>query len=353
MPASHSKIVGKKGPRKSGELARTNQARSFLTGATEIAIKEVVSILEQSAEQVLPCLQALRENFFMPKKEVCLQDKWADTYMRIDQVPKYWLQQWLLAEFPNVFTEKMLQVIDKKSKSGIRELIEYVTGVRIHAKLPRACLSKQVLSLALRQMHKQLDVKISQEWLAILLDTISGDLRWSLPGAGALKYVVDATDYVTHVEHCGGLRAAVPQEIRVMVDWAISSNFSHTDAETKHGLLNCKWVALCEEFKPIREQCHIDMFKNISEKIQTDLGKKEEVLKEGKIMVTPETASRKRKGPPTMPPATKMMALADGVAEEQQAQQQETQQVQQQEGVPVASAPAFSSAAAAATPQDP
>jgi hypothetical protein len=220
-----------------------------------------------------------------------------------------------LGKVPQCLRGETLQMIVNKSKSGIRELIEYVTGVRIHAKFPNACLSKQVLSLALRQMHKLFDVKISQEWLSIVLDTSSGELRWYIPGAGASKYIVDDTECVPHVEHCSGMRAAVPLEIRLSVDWAISSNFSHTDVETKYGLLNFKFVNSCDELQPIRETCKYDTFKGIAERIQGEMEQKTEVLTEGKIECKPEIADRKREGPPTSPPGTKMMAIADGCAE--------------------------------------
>jgi hypothetical protein len=73
MAAAPTRSGGENGPRKSGELARTSQARSCLTGATEIALEEVMSILKQSPEQIFLCLQALHENVFTPKKDICLQ----------------------------------------------------------------------------------------------------------------------------------------------------------------------------------------------------------------------------------------------------------------------------------------
>ena len=74
--------------------------------------------------------------YFEESEALHIRDSWPCTYQQMVQVPKYWLCSWLTSCWPTL-TLELLQAVDKSGKNGLRNLVEYVVGVRQTTKLPR------------------------------------------------------------------------------------------------------------------------------------------------------------------------------------------------------------------------
>jgi len=140
MPSNGGKLP-KKSPSK---MARNID--SVANDLLDIQIKEarskIFKLLKEKPTQVLPCLHALETNFFEKKEVGAKAAQWPSTYMRFDQIPKYWLAA-LLSELEPALTDEKLRQMDAADKEAVRQVVEYACGVRPMQKLPGLALIRQ------------------------------------------------------------------------------------------------------------------------------------------------------------------------------------------------------------------
>lgn len=275
-------------------------SRDFQDVATKGAIKEINELLEAKPEQVFGCLQALRDDFFLSKGESHMAEAWPSSYVRFDQIPKYWMISWLLS-LGLFWTADALQSVDKSSRNGIRELVEFLTGIRMHSKLPRVCLSKQTLS---RMLCKRFEVygrhMVTQEWWGNLVDPETNQLAWWRPGCGVLTYVTeDGSDCVAGLRHNSGVTAPVPEEVALRESWQLGKNYSHTDVEVNRGILHLKFVQKCPQFDFLLQACSFENVASDAQAVSMNIAEKTREATEGIVEADPGLVQRKRrKGPP-------------------------------------------------------
>ena len=85
------KAKAKSKARAAAPQSRDKVSRDFMEGAIEKAISELCAELQSDHDQVFPCLQAVREGFFKKKGAAHTAEQWPSSYVRFDQIPKYWL----------------------------------------------------------------------------------------------------------------------------------------------------------------------------------------------------------------------------------------------------------------------
>lgn len=296
-----------KGAAGGSKVKQERTSRTFVDNAQRTAIDEIVQLLNDRPDSIFPCLQALREDFFSKKPEAHQAEQWPSSYVRLDQVPKYWLLSWLLTLTPLVWTTEQLQAVDRKSKMALRQIVEFLTGIKIYMKLPRVCLDKQVLSKTLTLRMHMMGNRCTSRWWAVLLNKKTSELDWA--HAGVLSYIVDEQRFVTEVQHTSGKRAVMPEEVRVKESWELSRNYSDSDVETSHGMLKLKFVQTCPEFEAVRELLTYESFKELAERVMSELEGQKTLAQDGVVAIDPALAKR-RKGPPALPPPPAVMAKA-------------------------------------------
>jgi len=277
-------------------------ATTWQAGAQEVALQELTGLLRQRPEQILPCLAAVKDEFFMPKQAAHEQEFWPSSYVRFDQVPKYWLLGWLVSAV-DFFDEPTLQKVDKASKTAIRELVEFATGVRAHGKLPRPCLNKLLLSRFFLRRMKAVGVRMTAEWWKRVLDPATMTLQWQKADCGVLSFVQpgEGEQWVKQVRHVSGVVAQIPEEVNVKAEWSLVKAWSDAGAGTSRGILDVKYTEKCGEFAAIRESLQYASLNKLALRLQADLGVDEKEAAEGLVKVAPDVLPSKkklRKGPP-------------------------------------------------------
>ena len=176
----------------------------------ELQIKEarlkIMTLLTASPSQVLPCLHALETKFFEKKETGAKAAEWPSTYMRCDQIPKYWLAA-VLSEMEPELTESKLRSIDQFEKDSIRKILEFATGMRPMNKLPRICLKKSVLKLTLMDLYKQHGRRLANGWVGEAI-SMEGDINWAEHGVFSFA-MDDAKVLVKEVCHISGSKAFI------------------------------------------------------------------------------------------------------------------------------------------------
>jgi hypothetical protein len=207
--------------------APAKQLSTVANDLQQLQIKEamgkIMTILRDSPEQVLPCLHALETKFF-EKKEVGAQaPDWPSTYMRCDQIPKYWLAA-LLRELEPELTEERIRNIDQYDKDNIRRLAEYATGMRPMQKLPRPCLTKAVLKMTLTKSYSALGRRLANGWVAESID-MEGKIDWASCGVFSLQEAADCSGLAKEVNHVSGAKAQGSEICEVMwcMVWYVGS----------------------------------------------------------------------------------------------------------------------------------
>ena len=108
-----------------------------------------------NAPQLIPCMHALEDGFWLGRSKTNPEDVWPNTYMRLDQIPKYWLCA-LLVKLSCKLTVEVLEKATRFSKPNFRTLCEFVFGLRFNVKLPAAAKNKHELELVLASYFKEL-----------------------------------------------------------------------------------------------------------------------------------------------------------------------------------------------------
>lgn len=303
------RLTGAPQPETMGKPSQPNKAAKQAAAART----RFVDLLEQKLEQVFGCLQALKDNFFIDRGEAHLIEAWPASYVRIDQIPKYWLISWLLA-LGTFLTAAALTAIDKASEYSIRELVENLTGVRLHSKLPRECLSKQVLSVVLAERFEQFGKKhFDEAWWAKLVDLEAKQLRWNDPGVGTLQYITtDGSDFVQKMMHIGGTSAELPEEIAIKKTWPPVKTYYHVDAELQQGVLNLKLFQKCDEFSFLVDFCPYEAFEKDAAKVAERLNSVAAAAQVGTVEASPELTSTKRKRGPPSGEGAQRLCIKDG-----------------------------------------
>jgi len=141
---------------------------------------KIAELLRSNPQQVLPCLHALETKFFEKREVGAKALEWPSTYMRCDQIPKYWLAA-LLTELQPSLTEALLRSIDHVDKDAIRQLTEFATGMKPLQKLPRCCLDKAVLKLTLTQLYMKHGKRLGNGWTDQAIN-LEGKVDWHQHG---------------------------------------------------------------------------------------------------------------------------------------------------------------------------
>lgn len=195
---------GKMAPKRK---AQTRQLNTVANDLQQLQIKEamgkIMDLLKASPEQVLPCLHALETKFFEKKVVGAKAAEWPSTYMRCDQIPKYWLAA-LLQEMEPELTEEKLRSIDQFDKDSVRRIMEYATGMRPMQKLPRQCLNKAVLKITLMNAYTHHGKRLANGWVAEAIN-MEGKVDWVY---GVLSFAMEAENkLVKEVIHISGAKA--------------------------------------------------------------------------------------------------------------------------------------------------
>lgn len=294
---------GSMGRSKGGEQAKQRASHIFFENATETSVKEIVKLLRSKPQQVPACLLALQEDFFENRGPSHANEQWPTSYVRFDQVPKYWLVSWLSSALPWA-PVSMLQEIDRVNKNTIRQIVEFGTGLRTHIRLPRACLNKQVLSITMSERLKKLE-RVTKDWWFKAMNTKTSEFDWSGEDIGVISFV-EVDGMVKAVKHCSGVTAKLPPTIALTKGSDISKPWSDWECGFYDQYLAVPFVQRFEEFESFRQDfLSYEAFKEEAERHQNGLACVGLESKVGKVTASPEVLPKvamKRKGPPTSPP---------------------------------------------------
>lgn len=274
------------------------------------SIARIMQLLKKKEDQVPVILDMLEHDSLVQVKDedAC----WHDSYYKMSQIPKRWLASWLLTKSSSL-TLSQLEVLDQECKDVIRRLCQFSTGVDFKDwKLPRAALRKEVLLRVMDDRYLTMGQRLSDAWIAEAVT--QGNVDWT---TAVFRLVMSDSEptKVTHIQHIGGQRVAVPNELScIQKSWQFQENWSDAKAAIKMGVLNISMTGskeslfhnispakLCR-YEPFEKECDA-----ASERIKQQA---QEAQKNATIQsLSPESTIGKSRGKRAMPKAASKVGL--------------------------------------------
>ncbi|CAK0889120.1 unnamed protein product [Prorocentrum cordatum] len=229
-------------------------------------IQKIVKALQAKPDQAQDVLDAIENDFFSRADltvKVEDRDFWPSSYHVFSQIGKYWLVAWLVQHGGKGFTEELAWKIDGQAPDALRCLVEFATGVKASAKLPRACLDKSVLAATLAALHVTLGKRLLALMAAGAIDKATGQINYVK--CGAYVYVLDGSGKVTHLQNRAGVQVPVPDDATIRPEWPIDNNFSDQDAGIFRGMFACTFSTQFDPFKLSAEVFGNEAFKKLAD----------------------------------------------------------------------------------------
>ena len=239
-----AKIVIDK-PKQSGNMIEDNRRRQL-----HKSLEEIVAWCSENPDHVLSVLCLMRTNMIqcsslapaIKDRGELTDEPFHRTYQSFAKLRKYWMAWFLQKQYPQVFDESRIQLLDRADKQTIKYVFQYALAISDSTAWPAKAHDPSVLYHLCARSAADVAPRITQDWAGAIQD--DGVIDWCAVGAYILKPNPDSKGPMI-LRHRSGSETIMPETITAdaLHKWDLCHPMSDALASLKCGAVEMRFAA--------------------------------------------------------------------------------------------------------------